>query len=136
MRQKSHCVYSPEIIQVSSLGKVEKKLLEHNDCLYRASVLEQRVRKSPNEQCSQSTKLITNKLSKCYSSGFKKLLNNTGKICLNIILQARDMFLHTGLTELHIFFVTRSTTFFSSTVFVISMFVFFLVRRQSSQGVL
>ena len=30
------------------------------------------------------------------------------------------MLLHTGLTELHMFFMTRSTIFFSSTVFVIS----------------
>ena len=41
------------------------------------------------------------------------------------------MFLHTGLTQLHIFFMTRSTVFFSSTVFVISRLVFFLIRRQS-----
>ena len=46
------------------------------------------------------------------------------------------MFLHTGFTELHIFFVTGSATFFSSTVFVISMFVFFLIRRQLSEAVL
>ena len=49
----------------------------------------------------------------CYSDAFKKHWNNTGTICLNIILQTWDMFLHTGLTELHIFFLTRSTTFFS-----------------------
>ena len=36
------------------------------------------------------------------------------------------MFLHIGLTELHIFFMTRSTTFFSSTIFIISRLLFFL----------
>ena len=41
------------------------------------------------------------------------------------------MFLHTGLTEHCIFSVTRSTIFFNSTVFVISILVFFLIRRQS-----
>ena len=41
--------------------------------------------------------------------------NNTRVICLNIFLQTPDMFLHTRLTELHIFFVTISTAFFSST---------------------
>ena len=42
---KSHCVYPPEIIQTSSLGSLHKKSLEHNNCLYVASVLQQRVRK-------------------------------------------------------------------------------------------
>ena len=37
------------------------------------------------------------------------------------------MFLHTGLTELHMFFMTRST-FFSSNVFVISRLVSFYYR--------
>ena len=73
--------------------------------------------------------IVSNKLLKYYSNAFKKDWNNTGIICLNIIVQTWDMFSHTGLTELHIFFLTRSTTFFSSNVFVISMLVFFLIRR-------
>ena len=55
---------------------------------------------------------------------------------MNVILWIRDTFLHSGLTELHMFFITRSTTFFSSSVFVISRLVFFLIRRQSSEVVL
>ena len=35
------------------------------------------------------------------------------------------MFLHIGLAELNTFFVIRSTTFYSSTVFVMSMLIFF-----------
>ena len=47
-----------------------------------------------------------------------------------------DMFLHTGLTEFQTFFMTKSPTFFSSTFFVISRLVLFLIRRQSSEGFL
>ena len=46
------------------------------------------------------------------------------------------MFMDTGVTELHMFFMTRSTTFFSLTAFLISRLLFFLIRRQSSEGVL
>ena len=46
------------------------------------------------------------------------------------------MFLHTGVTKLNMFFMTRNTAFFSLTVFVISRLVFFLIRWQSSEGVL
>ena len=63
---------------------------------------------------------------KCYSNAFKKHQNNTGTICLNIILRTCDMFLHNGLPELHIVFMTRTATFFRSTVFTIS--------RWSSKG--
>ena len=38
MRLKSHRVYPPEIIQTTSLGRLQKKLLELNDCLYVVSV--------------------------------------------------------------------------------------------------
>ena len=55
---------------------------------------------------------------------------------VNIILQTWHMFLHTRFTELYIFFVTRSTAFFSSTIFVIFRLVFFLIRRQYSEVVL
>ena len=46
------------------------------------------------------------------------------------------MLLHNRLTEIHVLFMTRSTTFFRSTVFVISRLAFFLIRRQSSEDVL
>ena len=46
-----------------------------------------------------------------------------------------QMLLQNGLTELYIFFMTRSTTFFSSTVFIIFRLLFFLIRRQSTESV-
>ena len=45
-------------------------------------------------------------------------------------------FADSGYVFCTIFFMTRSTTYFSSTVFVISRFVFFLIQRQSSEDVL
>ena len=37
-QQNSHCIYHPEIIQTSSMVRMQKKSLEHNDCLYVASI--------------------------------------------------------------------------------------------------
>ena len=71
-------------------------------------------------------KITFKKLSKCYSNNFKKHWNDDGQLCLKVIL-------HIGLTEHYIFFVTRNRAFFSSNVFVISILVFFLIRRQSSK---
>ena len=53
-RQKRCCRnhnrgYPPEIIQTSSLGRLQKKSLKHNDYLYVASVSQLRVRKSPTD---------------------------------------------------------------------------------------
>ena len=96
------------MIQTNSLGRLQKKSLGHNNCLYEASVLQRRVRTLPKDYLF-SAKLLSYKLSKCYSSAFKKL---------------------------HIFFMTRSMTFFMSAVFVISRVVFFLIKRQSSEDVL
>ena len=42
-----HIVYPPEIIKTSTLGKPQKKSLEHKDCLHVASVLQRRVKKPP-----------------------------------------------------------------------------------------
>ena len=42
---KSHRIYPPEIIQTTWLGRLQKKILEHDDCLYVVSILQQRVRK-------------------------------------------------------------------------------------------
>ena len=49
MWQKSHCVYPLEIIQINLLGRLQKNSLEHNDCLYAASVSEWSVRKPPTD---------------------------------------------------------------------------------------
>ena len=101
MRQKSHPAYPPEIIQTSSLSKMQKKSLEHNDCLHVVSVSQQRVRKPPTDNIpSPQNYFQTN----CQQ------WNNTGTICLNVTLQTWDMFLHTGLIKLHIFFVIRRCT--------------------------
>ena len=49
IQQKSHRVYPPEIIQTSSLGRLQKKSVGHNDCLYAMSVLKKRARKPPTD---------------------------------------------------------------------------------------
>ena len=82
---------------------------------------------TPQQTISLVAKLLSNKLSKCYFNAFKKHWNNTGEICLNIILKTWDMFLHTGLTDFRMFFMTRSITYFSSNVFVIFRLIFFLI---------
>ena len=41
--QKSHCVYPPEMMQNSSLGRLQKKSLEHNSSLYVASISQRRI---------------------------------------------------------------------------------------------
>ena len=59
-----------------------------------------------------------------------------GLVCVNIILEIWDRFLHNGLTELQMFSMIRGMTFFGSNVFVISTMVFILIRRQFSEGAL
>ena len=74
------------------LGRLQKKCLAHNGCLYVVSV-QHRVRKPPtNNNVSPQNYFWGN--------------------CWSVILLL--------LTELHMFFMTRSTKFFSSTVFIIS----------------
>ena len=46
---KSQSVYPPEMIQTSLLGRLQKKSLEHNECLYVTSALEWSSRKSPTK---------------------------------------------------------------------------------------
>ena len=52
MQWKSHRVYPPEIIQTSLLGWLQKKSMEHNECLYAASISERSVRKPPTGHAS------------------------------------------------------------------------------------
>ena len=47
-------VYLSEIIETSSLGRLQKKSLEHNDCLYVTSISERGVRKPPKENVPSS----------------------------------------------------------------------------------
>ena len=61
-------------------------------------------------QYPQSAKLVSNKLSKCYCNNFKNH-QNTGTICLTIVLQTWGMFSQSGLTKLHMFFYVQSTFF-------------------------
>ena len=76
-------------------------------------------RKSGNPQRTISVvRKITFKQTKDYSNAFKKHWNNTGTIGLNVSLRTWNMFLPIGLTDLHMFFMTRSTICFSSNVFV------------------
>lgn len=45
MRWKSYCVYSIKVTEISSLGKLQEKLMEHNNCFYVASISKWRIRK-------------------------------------------------------------------------------------------
>lgn len=45
MRWKSYCVYPIKITEISSLGKLQEKLMEHNNCFYVASISKWRIRK-------------------------------------------------------------------------------------------
>ena len=92
-------------MQTFSLGRLQEKSLEHNDCLYLAFVLEWRVRKPPMENVPSSENYFQTNCS-VIPMFLKKHLNNTRTICLNRFLQTWDIFLHTGLAELHIFFAT------------------------------
>ena len=40
------CVYPHKVIKTSSLGRQQKNSVEHSDCLYVVSVLQQRIRKT------------------------------------------------------------------------------------------
>ena len=96
-QQKIHRVYPPEIIQTSSPGRLQKRPLEHNDCLLICSVrIARESQDSPNGQYLQFPQLLSNKLSNCYSNAFKKHQNDTGTICLKIILRTWDMFCPMG----------------------------------------
>ena len=44
----TYCIYPPEIVQTNLLGRLQKKSMEHNNCLYGAYLLQWRVRKLPN----------------------------------------------------------------------------------------
>ena len=47
--KKVHCVYPPEIIQTSTLGRFQKKSLDIVTVLYVVYVLQLRVRKPPTD---------------------------------------------------------------------------------------
>ena len=64
------------------------------------------------------------------------LLKNIRKILEQLVFVNLGHVFHTGLTELHMFFMTKRAAFFSSTILVISRLVFFLIRSQSSEGIL
>ena len=93
----------PEIIQTSTLGRLQKKSLEHSDCLYVASVISL-VHKITFRE------IVEVSLEQHWDNLFERNFANL------------NMFLHTGLTELDMFFITRSTPFFSSTAQLSSKF--------------
>ena len=110
-------------MQISLLGRLQNKSLDHYDCLFVASI---------SQQSGNSLRAI----SLVHKITFKQIVGALFQSpwnFLNIILWTWDKFLHTSVTELHILFMTRSKTFFSSTVFATSWLVFLLIRRQSSE---
>ena len=115
MARKARCVVEVTLC-ISSRNNINYLAVYTTACMQH-QYWNGKLEKPPTEN-APTLKLISNNLWNCY---FKKHLANMGTIFLNI-LQTWDTFLHTEFTELQIFFMTRSTTFFSSTVFVISMF--------------
>ena len=115
------------------LVRLQKKSLEQRNCLYEVCISKWSVWKPPKENVPIPENYFQ---TKCYSIVFEKHWNNTRAFCLNLILQTWNMVLHTRFTELHILFTIRCTVFLSSTVFLISGLVFFLIRRRSSESVL
>ena len=130
--EKLRWVYLPKIIWTSLLGRPQRKSLEHNNYLYVAFMSEQRVRQPPTENVPSLHNYFQTNCWSVLLMLFKK------KKHWDILLEGN--FADLGHVFAHWFnwgyFVTRSTTFLSSTVFVISRLVFFLVRRQSSEGLL
>ena len=118
MARKARCVAEVTLC-ISSRNNINYLAVYTTACMQH-QYWNGKLEKPPTEN-APTLKLISNNLWNCY---FKKHLANMGTIFLNI-LQTWDIFLHTEFTELQIFFMTRSTTFFSSTVFVISMFAVF-----------
>ena len=105
---KSHCVYSHKIMQTSSLGRQQKNLMEHNDCLYVVSILQWRIRKTPTDniiipqnQFQTNCQIITPMLIKSIGTTLGQY------VFLNVILLIWDIILYTGLTEFHMFFLTQ-----------------------------
>ena len=76
-RQKSHCIYHPEIIQTSSMVRMQKKSLEHNDCLYVASITTVS-QETHNGQHPQPIKLLSNKLLSNYHQSVILIIKNIG----------------------------------------------------------
>ena len=132
---KLYHVYPPEIIQSTSLGRLRKN---HWSTMTACTLRPYQSRESENLQRTMSLvrKITFKKTVEVLFNAFKKYSNNKGTVCLKIILRTWDMILHSGVIELRIFFVTKSTIFFRSTTFVIFRLVYFLIRRQPSEGVL
>ena len=58
----------------------------------------------PQRAISLVREITFKQIVKMLSKASKKHCNNTGTICLNVILRTWDRFLHNVLTELHVFF--------------------------------
>lgn len=119
-----------EIIQNNSLGWLQKKSSEYIDCLYVTFVSQWRIGKSTTDSILGPQNYFQIVEVFVIVMLLKRIGAYAEKICLNIILRSSEMFLHTGLTEVHIFYLSRSTTFFSSFFCVIFMLVLFLIRMQ------
>ena len=121
-------------MQTNLLGRLPKKSLRHSSCLYVACVPEQRVRKPQKENVPS----LQNYFQRNCWSVIPMLLKSVGttlaqsnwtKFC-----RLGTCFCTLGYLSF-IFSWPLETGFFSSTVFIISMLVFFLIMRQLSDGV-
>ena len=75
--KNSHCIYHPETIQTSSMVRMQKKSLEHNDCLYVASITTVS-QETHNGQHPQPIKLLSNKLLSNYHQSVILIIKNIG----------------------------------------------------------
>ena len=121
-------------MQTRSLGRLQKKSLKHNYYLYVASVSQGSVRKPPTENIpNRLENYFQTKCWKVIPMLLKRIKTTLGQF---VWTQFCRLGTKTELTELHMFFMTRSTAFFSSTALVIYRLVFFLIGRQPSESAL
>ena len=94
MLLKSYRVYLPEIIQTSSLDRLQKKSLERNDCLYVASASELRVRKPLTENVPSSQNYIQTNCLSVISMLLEALEQHKDNLFETNFVNLRHVFVH------------------------------------------
>ena len=90
LQLKSHCVYPPEIIRTSSLGRLQKKIIGNTMTAFMQHLHCNRESGNPQPPISLVCKITFKQIAevlKCYSNAFKRHWNNTETISFNIIFQ-------------------------------------------------
>ena len=113
------------------LGRLQKKSLEHNDCL-NASVLQQWVRKPPTHNFPGHQNYFQTNCQSAIPTLLKRIETTLGRFVWKWFCRLGACFCTLGgLKEFHMFLMT-----YSSTVIVISRLELFLIMRQFSEDVL